>query len=111
MCRRTEDDKDTDAYIVPFPSKDKPKLCPILHCYAEKVFYDLERLQSHLNFDLSQIRELQDGFGCTYNPIGFSTKTWDYLKFKLSDCFRIPVHLLIKWHGIKRCKLEAPSNV
>jgi hypothetical protein len=118
VCRRTEDDTDANAYLVPFPSKDKPELCPLSHCYAAKVFYDLERLRSRLNFDLSQMGELQGDFGRTYNPIGFSPETWDYLKFKLSARYRIPVHLLNKRNfvhrltdGIKRCKLEIPSDV
>jgi hypothetical protein len=62
--------EDVNHYLVPFPLKDKPKLCPILHCYAAKVFYDLEKLQSHINFDLSQIGELQETiFAATTIPL------------------------------------------
>jgi hypothetical protein len=118
VCRRTEHDEDANQHLVPFPSKDKPQLCPITHCFLAKVFFDLEKLRSRLNFDLSQMGELQGDFGRTYNPIGFSPETWDYLKFKLSNRFRIAVHLLNKrnfvhrlTHGIKRCKLEVPSDV
>jgi hypothetical protein len=118
VCRHTKHDEDANKYFVPIPSKDKPQLCPIGHCFLEKVFFDLEKLRSSLNFDLSQMGELQGNFGCTYNHIGFSSETWDYLKFKLSNRFRIVVHLLNKrkfvhrlMHGIKRCKLEVSSHV
>jgi hypothetical protein len=79
VCHRTKDDEEANAYLLPFPSKDKPQLCPISHCYAAKVFYDLEKLRSRLNFDLSQMGELQGNFGCTYNAIGFSPETWDQM--------------------------------
>jgi hypothetical protein len=66
VCHCTQYNQDANGYLVPFPSKDKPKLCHLSHCYAAKVFYDLERLRSHLNLDLSQMGELHGNFG----PIG-----------------------------------------
>jgi hypothetical protein len=106
-----------DGELVPFPSMIKGR-CPVPQCFLARVFLDIETLRSQIYFDLNRRGEQQGELTKTFNHLPFTWESWQYLKFKLSDCLGIPVVPLTNrfflhrlTHDLKRTKFAVWEDV
>jgi hypothetical protein len=109
--------KEDDFCFVPFPSMYRES-CPVLQCFMARVFCDLEALRTQIFNDLNRRSELQGDINKTFNHVAFSSESWNYLKWKLSNLSGMAVTTLpVKsfshrlTHDMKRIKLAVCEHM